>query len=334
MRAIGGVALFTVTLAATPVAQADDHCNGPEACCPSTLAESFAAPVQVNVGVVLLGLYNVNEKGATWDADYYLYEKWQPTKGFTPQTEIVNEVEHHDERFDDISLRHGYCIRTRRMHSTLHNEYNLRLFPFDRQRLRVVFSDAKYESTSVDYLSTPYTIGLADQARRSLSSWKIESELVYSRQQTAFAWEEDAPKYDYAEFEFQIRRHVTYHLIKYFLPLLLIVCLSFLVFWIDPEDLPSQVSIGVTCVLSAIAFQLVQASSLPEVAYTTLADRFYVVCYVAITLAQGQSVYTNALVRKGRKPSAMAIDRACRWLFPAITSTLLIIVSWWSFAQS
>jgi hypothetical protein len=170
-------------------------------------------------------------------------------------------------------------------------------------------------------------------ARRSLSSWKIEDELTFSRDIRRFEWEESAPNYDYVRFTFQIRRHVTHHVIKFFIPLFVIVMLAFLVFWIDPEDLSSQVNIGVTCVLSAIAFQFVQASTLPEVAYTTLTDRVYVVCYVAIALALAQAVYGNTLTRNQRKDRAVAVASRCRWLFPLLTGCAVVVVVGWSISQ-
>ena len=322
------------TLSFTPhLAHAEDRCSGPAACCPSTLAEPISSKAAVSIGVVLAGLYNVAEKSGTWDADYYLYERWTPTPGFTPQTEVVNEVTRRSEQFDETELRNGFCMRTRRIYSTLHNRYDLRRFPFDRQQLVIQFSDADYDARQVTYAKTPYLAGLTQSTRESLSSWKIESDVSYAWDERAFAWEEDAPIYDYATFTLRIRRHVTYHMTKFFLPLFIIVALAFLVFWIDPEDLASQVQIGVTCVLSAIAFQFVQTGSLPEVAYTTLTDRVYVVCYLAIAFALGQAVHANGLVRRGKKASALASHRICRWAYPATTAAVLAVVAMWSFHQ-
>ncbi len=105
---------------------------------------------------------------------------------------------------------------------------------------------------------------------------------------------------------------MVYHLTKRFLPLFVIVAIAFTVFWIDADDLSSQVTIGVTCVLAAIAFQLAEAGSLPEVAYLTLADRVYAACYLAIGLAVMETVYTNGLARSGRKAESVRIDRFCR----------------------
>jgi hypothetical protein len=321
------MAIVGLTAQAGPTA-----CNGPMECCPAHLADALPVRQTVSVGVVVAGLYEINERAGTWDADYYLYETWQPFPNFSPQTEVVNETTRDSEQFDQVEIRRGKCVRSRRIYSTLHNGYNLRRFPFDRQVLTLELSDAEYPSSSVSYLERPYAQGLTESTRESLSSWKVESEqLRYLQQARSFKWEDGAPDYDYAAFSMVVRRHVTYHMLKFFLPLLVVVSLAFLVFWIDPDDLASQVQVGVTCVLAAIAFQFVQASALPEVAYTTLNDRIYVVCYLAIALALAGSVHTNSLARQQRRDRALLVSRRFRSLFPAATLIALAGAVVWSF---
>lgn len=145
---------------------ASNHCAGPELCCPAQLTDTLSASTRVALGLVVVGLYNVNEKASTWDADYYLYEKWKPMHGFSPQTEVVNEVVRQSEQFDTVSLSHGECTRTRRIYSTLHNDYNLRRFPFDRQKLQIVFSDNDYVDPGVDYYEQRFRRRTLDNLRR------------------------------------------------------------------------------------------------------------------------------------------------------------------------
>jgi hypothetical protein len=97
---------------------------------------------------------------------------------------------------------------------------------------------------------------------------------------------------------------------------MIIVIVGFCAFWIDPDDLNTQVSIGVTCLLAAIALQFSESSRLPEVAYLTLSDRVYVACYLAIALTLVESVYTNSLVRKKHRPAALLLERHSRVFFP------------------
>jgi hypothetical protein len=291
-------------------------CDGPPECCPHEIAQHLAQKATVQVGVVLLGITDINERAGTWDADFYLYEHWRPAPGFTPQTEVVNESERHATQFDTTELHDGVCERSRRLRSTLRSTYNLRTFPFDQQHLRLEISDDEFTTGDVVYGETPQPLGFGDAARDAVSGWKVEGDLAFSHGGRAFVWEAGAPEYDYAVVSARVRRHVTYHLTKYFLPLFIIVVLAFSVFWIDAEDLGSQVTIGVTCVLAAIAFQLAEAASLPAVDYLTLADRVYAICYVAIGLAVLETIYSNSLARRGKKAEATRADRRCKVIFP------------------
>ncbi len=319
------VAFFAVLLVTRTARAIEEKCSGPDACCPDKQVESLDHAVNVKTGVVLLGISNVTEKSGTWDADFYLYETWPPTPGFTPRTEVVNEVQRQSVSFDDTDLRDGTCIRSRRIHSTLRSEFNLRAFPFDKQTLTLRLSDNQFDSASVVYPNEPYVAGLDDAVRTMVSGWHVQGEPKYARTQSAFKWEPGAPKYDYAQFSVTVARHVSFHLTRYFLPLILIVVVAFAVFWIDPEDLGSQMQIGVTCLLAAVALQFAEGGTLPEVSYLTLADRAYAVFYVGIAAAVVESIGVNALVRRGHRERAVRVDRICRRLFPALTVLALVV---------
>jgi hypothetical protein len=245
-----------------------------------------------------------------------LYERWPSTAGFTPQTEIVNESIRHGTQFDTTELHDGICQRSRRLHSTLRCAYNLRTFPFDKQLLPLEISDDQFTSRDAVYADSPQPLGFGDGVLQVVSGWQAEGGPYFAHEARAFQWESGAPAYDYATFTIPVHRHSTFHVTKFFLPLFVIVAIAFSVFWIDADDLSSQATIGVTCVLAAIAFQLAEASNLPEVAYLTLADRVYVVCYLAIGLAMMETIYSTSLARRGKKDLAVRLDRRCRTAFP------------------
>ena len=310
------VALFTffgVLLA--PQAAHASACVGPAECCPATPVHTIDPPTTVRLGVVLVGLYNVNEKAGTWDADFYLDESWIARAGFTPETEIVNEVTRQSEQFDDTDFRDGGCLRSRRIHSTLRSSFNLRAFPFDHQRLKLELSDAEFTEGQLRYEPVPGVSALDDEVKDQLSSWKVSGPLVYTRKARIFHEEGAVPQYDYATFSVPVRRHITFHLTKFFLPLLVIVVVALTLFWIHPEDLNSKAAIGVTSLLAAIAFQLAEAG-VPEVEYLTLADHVYALCYIMLAVSIMFAVYTNSLVRRNLKSAALRFDRICRIAFP------------------
>jgi hypothetical protein len=325
------IVLFAVAMLWAPhLRAAPKGCDGPPACCPATLTDHLDAPVTVKLGVLLVGLYEVEEKSGTWKADFYLTESWQHAPGFTPATEIANEVERQSEQFDATELRGELCVRTRRIHSTLHSGYNLRAFPFERQRLTLQFSDAWFSADEAKYSSRPSVSGLDAAAQEQLSNWKVTANLDYLHDKRTVQEAVGATPYDYATFSLAVRRHITFHLTRFFLPLLIIVVLAFSVFWIDPADLSSKVSIGVTCLLSAIALQFAEGGTLPEVEYLTLADRIYATCYVALVAgdasfggsleegrsgicAPGRSQGPTLVPRRARRCSAALCSARCPW---------------------
>lgn len=326
-RALQALAVLMVALSAPCLRAAPKGCDGPSACCPEVLADHLEAPVTVHLGVLLVGIYEVDEKRGTWKADFYLTESWQKTAGFTPATEITNEVERQSEQFDATELRGEQCFRTRRIHSTLHTGYNLRAFPFDHQRLTLQFSDAWFSWDEARYSQQPSVSGL-DVAAKQLSNWKVLSSPSYVRDKHSVQEAVGNTPYDYATFSLTVRRHITFHLTRFFLPLLIIMVLAFSVFWIDPTDLGSKVSIGVTCLLSAIALQFAEGGTLPEVEYLTLADRVYATSYVALALALLVTLRSTALAKKGDTKAAIRADRRSRLWFPVglIAGVLLCIV--------
>jgi hypothetical protein len=305
-------------LIATPC-HAATRCEGPDACCGTITDREVAVPQAVSLGVAIQNIRNLDERAGGWDVDYYLYEKWMPVPGFTPQTEIVNETSRQESiHFDLVELKGGYCHRSRHFRSTLRVEYDLRRFPFDHQNLLMVLSDAQFDSGQLSYADKPAVADIDSFVHSQLSGWRVGETVAYRREARKFTGEEGSPSYDYATFSVPVERQIEFHVTKYFLPLFIIVVVAFCTFWIDPDDLNTQVSIGVTCLLAAIALQFSESSRLPEVAYLTFADRVYVACYLAIALTLVESVYTNSLVRKKHKQAALLVQHRSRLIFPCV----------------
>lgn len=316
---------IVLVVAASPARADVATCDGPEQCCPKQLLADLPQKTHVAVGVAFRGLYNVDEKNGTWDADYYLYERWAPTPGFFPQTEVVNEINRQSSQFDETILRDGQCVRSRRIHSTLHARFDLKRFPFDEQQLTLELADAEFDASDLSYDPQPVHLTLDDEAQRELVAWSVVRGPSFALSERVFSPRPGAPTYPRAVVSIRARRLVGFYLTRFFLPLLLILGVAMSVFWIHPEDLGSQVGIGVTCLLAVIAFQFAQASSLPAVAYLTFADRVYAICSFAISLAMIESIWGNSLARRGLHEQADRIDRLCRWAFPVGVAGLVAL---------
>lgn len=315
VTAAAAIALFASRAEGAP------ECHGPPDCCPPKTDDRLEEKQTVTLGVSVEGIHNLDEKAGGWDVDYYLYESWKPHQGFTPQTEIVNEIARQKTPlFDRVELLNKtegkVCRRSRHLHSTLRVDYDLSKFPFDRQELLLTLSDAQYDSDQLSYGTNPSVAEIDDSARAGVLGWSLDKPMGYERKIKRFKGEEGRPFYDYGIFSVPVQRQTIFHLTKYFLPLIVIVLVSFGVFWIDPERLNVQVSISMTCLLAAIALQFSESRDLPAVSYLTFADRVYVLCYLAIALTLMESIYSASVFRRDQSV-ALRIERGARLLISA-----------------
>ena len=89
-----------------------------------------------------------------------------------------------------------------------------------------------------------------------------------------------------------------------FLPLLLMVIVSWSVFWFDPPEVSSQVQIAVTTILTIIAFALAISLTLPRVPYLTFADAFFLTCYIFAFVAMLELTAVHIAYRNDQRKLA------------------------------
>ena len=77
-----------------------------------------------------------------------------------------------------------------------------------------------------------------------------------------------------------IERQSAYFVFKIALPMLLLLLISWSIFWIRIEQIESRVTIGIVCFLSLIAYNFVIESEIPKLGYVTFMDFFILISYL------------------------------------------------------
>ncbi|MEQ2205372.1 hypothetical protein XENOCAPTIV_023967 [Xenoophorus captivus] len=80
---------------------------------------------------------------------------------------------------------------------------------------------------------------------------------------------------------FLLQRKLGYYLIQTYIPLIMIVVLSQVSFWINKESVPARI----TTVLTMTTLSISARQSLPKVAYATAMDWFIAVCFAFVASA-------------------------------------------------
>jgi hypothetical protein len=110
--------------------------------------------------------------------------------------------------------------------------------------------------------------------------------------------------------------------LKVILPLVLIVMMSWSVFWIDPVHSNSQISIAVTSMLTLIAYRFAVDSQLPRLPYMTRLDAFILTSTLLVFVSLIEVLVTTSL----NNEQAKKIDWYSRALFPFVFALASVVI--------
>lgn len=203
------------------------------------------------------------------------------------------------------------------------NPLDLRDFPLDQHEFNIQFIAAAGETNEIQIIPADeehMLTGLAEKL--SLPDWGIIEWNVSNEPVELIVGMNEVPGF---KFSFNAKRHVGYYLTKVLLPLIMIVMMSWIVFWIHPSEAGSQISVSITSMLTLIAYRFAIGSSLPAVSYLTRMDTFILFSTIMVFIALLQAILTSRLVKDERVELALSIDRACRIIFPVIFTIVFIV---------
>jgi hypothetical protein len=108
--------------------------------------------------------------------------------------------------------------------------------------------------------------------------------------------------------------------------LVLIVMLSWSVFWMDQSSLGDRVNVSFIGILTVVTYQIVLSEILPRISYLTLMNGFLNMSFFIMCASVVVSLWVGWLDRRGQTAIGDRIDRRCRWIFPVVYVGLLLLM--------
>jgi hypothetical protein len=198
--------------------------------------------------------------------------------------------------------------------------FDLRRFPFDRQRLELAVESFLWPEDDLVLAAEPEATDFAHDF--SMPEWRIER--VDTRIESARALRSAKP-FSRLVLEIDVARKSGFYLWKILLPLVVIVALSWSIFWMSGEAAVNRVRLSATGVLTIVAYQFVVGAGLPRIAYLTLLDKVMILSFVLLAVTVVPSLLVSHYWDDD-KPRARRIDRFSRVLFPGTYLVLLLLV--------
>jgi len=282
----------------------------------------------VQIGIYVLNLSHLDIKSETFYADFYVWYKWKG-EWFNPaDMEFMNgDISYRTEPSHEKVGEWDYSIS--RIKGVFKSQFSLYNYPFDSQTLSIVL---EHRDMNLAHLVLASEGGedkdISDNAiekNMTLSDWKIGKAwagIGQHRYNTDFGYyvkgNEGEGDSVYSKFVFNVKieRIMLPYLLKFSLPLFILVLMSFLVFFINAKEFEAQCGICVTAILSCIALHLSQGDNLPQVGYLVSADKFFILSYILIFFTLVETVVCNNFAKKGQTDLAARLDTWSKILFP------------------
>jgi hypothetical protein len=303
------------------------------------------APIKVSIGLHVSNLADINQSSETFDVTGYLMYSWrdprlayntQPNHPSTkdssfdkiwhPAIEMVNFKSSNNSDTAVEILPDGTVMAQERFAKTLSSGLELQNFPFDRQSLDIVLESLKYGDKTVELVANASKIGIGTDKFVSLSEWQI-GKITGINSKSFFRPENQY--YSRVTIEIHIQRNYGFYILKVMIPLLLITIASWSVFWIDPQEFATQITIAFTNLLTVVALLLVINDKLPRVGYLTFMDGFTMICFMTILIAILVLIFAHRSTKNDRHHRAQTVQNLARWIVPTgfVISNLILFVS-------
>jgi neurotransmitter-gated ion-channel len=302
-------------------------------------------PLNIAIGLHIVNIASIDEVTEQFEMDAYLFARWiDPRLAFTPsgpgdrerdfsvgqiwipQLEMINAASPRTR--GDTSIRvapDGTVNYAERSKVALSSRFALRRFPFDRQALLIIIHPFLADGPRIRFSLIDYATWTASEfeSYSSLAQWKVQA--VEPKVGTAPTY--GGLRVPEARFEISVKRRSSFYLWKVFLPLLLMVFLSWSVFWIEANDLSNQIQVAVTTILTVIAFAFAISATMPRLPYLTYIDAFFLECYIYVFLAVVELMTVHVTHRiERRRDLGVRIRSYSKWLIPAsfVVSNIVI----------
>lgn len=295
-------------------------------------------PVPVEVGIRLHQIVDINQKKENFKVVITLKAKWNDPllvykpvnskssillhmKGFKallrkkgaqyPASVVFNQQGSHHVHNTLISITPvgevSLLIRTTMVLQA--SNFNFRAFPFDSQ-LFEIHLDCLLPEEQYYFKELPGYSGMDEKLGEE--EWLISD---FSTKITSTTDTTVTPG-SRLTLSFTGKRHYVYYITKLFIPVTLIVIVSWFTFFL--KDYTKRIDLAGANLLLFIAFNFTVSNELPKLGYITFIDAFLVSTFVITSFVVLINVMLKRMQNLGRLDAAEAIDRYALWAYPLI----------------
>lgn len=293
-------------------------------------ANSFdiAEPLPIKAQIFIVDIDNISTPKQSFTANVFGAFRWHDESLkysgsnnknvslrdiWNPRLQIVNRQRVWNTLPEEAEINpQGDVILWQRVWGNFSQPFNLKKFPFDRQTLNIIVVAVGISPEKVQFVvDEEHPSGLAktfSQPEWYVENWDLKPGL-YQPIETM----EAAPS---ITMSVTIKRKSSYYLYKFIIPLLLIMGMSYTIFWLSSKESSTRVGLAATSMLTLVAYRFMISADLPKVPYLTRMDIFILYATIMVFAVLVVSAYLSVLIKNNETKKVDLYDLIIRMIFP------------------
>lgn len=217
-----------------------------------------------------------------WFPDPYCYNA-KKSDLMLPDTDVHSVV-----RID----QDGHIFYSRSVHILASCELDLHEFPMDTQHCKITFGS--YGHTDSDILMK-WTNPTIEIGNKQMAQFSV-GDAILSTKVNSYS----TGNYTVLTVTFPFKRRMGYYIIQVYIPCVFLVMLSWMVFWMRPDDSASRLTVGITTILTIVFLLGYTNGMLPKVSYVKGMDWYLMVSFTIIFLSLLECIVVDRLWRTSK----------------------------------
>jgi len=298
-------------------------------------------PTQVRVSFYLADLHEVNGADQTFHADVVVEAEWMDPRLagrstsvnsvpvveiWTPRLALVNQksvVQLFPERVQVEPS--GLVHWGQRWLGSFSTRMDLKDFPMDHQRFEVQVVSLGYSPDKVELVVNTDKSQITRAKTLSITDWEVGPAV---QETSAFDTAPGEAAYSGARFWWEGKRYVRYYVFQTILPLVFIVLMGWLAFFVHASVVPARMSVAMTTMLTLISYRFALGRSIPTLTYLTRFDYFMLASTVLVFVILVVVSLEAYLVSREKVALCNRIDFWARCTFPIVFG-IVFVFAWW-----
>jgi hypothetical protein len=307
-------------------------------------------PIDVGAGLILEQIIEVDQQSEFFTVVGSFQLEWtDPVLAFNPEDcqcefKVFNDynidqfLAEIDNRWPDFTFRNqqgprwiqnqsivqfhdGHVIYTERFTTDFQVDFDFRQFPFDTQQFVIsidsIFPEEFFKLFNLEEISSVSSTTGEDEFILQDLSVEISSTPTSKGLVSSYI------------FSFEAPRHLSYYIFRIFVPILLIILISWVTFFL--KNYTHRIEVASANLLLFIAFSFSLADNYPRLGYLTFLDAVMAIMFIINALVIVYNVWLRRLEMNDKVEMVERIDNILDWTYPLIYVILFLVLAIWFF---